>query len=205
VRIDPRLELEALFNNGSGLVLVSDEEAKQSGQQYETARAAASFVWNQLMLPAFDRSVSSGRVKVYARVGSRMAQFQQLPADLWSRLKIQEWYEGGAACDPEGSRYYSIHAAESLSKVASPQAKASSDPRPVITSRPGKQKGQGSFERMDQPLLSKMAQLLSEGKVASPEAAARMVARNAHGSGTEDSKAERLARLYRKQQKTRFD
>ena len=107
VEIDPRLELEARFNKGNGLVTISDEEAKQNAQQHEAARAAASFVWNQLMLPAFDRSVSSGRVKVYARVESRLAQFQQLPADLWSRLKVQEWYDGGAARDPEGSCYYS--------------------------------------------------------------------------------------------------
>src|SRR5712664_3833536 len=76
VKIDPRLELEALFNNGNGLVLISDEKAKQGAQQYEAACAAASFVWNQLILPAFYRSVSSGRVKVYARVQSRVAQFQ---------------------------------------------------------------------------------------------------------------------------------
>jgi hypothetical protein len=79
-----------------------------------------------LMLPAFDRSVSSGRVKVYARIQSRLAQFQQLPADLWSRLRVLDWF-GGAACDPEGNCYYSIHAADSLPQVSPPQAEASSE------------------------------------------------------------------------------
>jgi hypothetical protein len=203
LKIDPRIELEALFNKGSsGFVLISDEEGKQSAQQYEAARAAAGFVWNQLMVPAFDRSVSSGRVRVYARVQSRLAQFQQLPADLWSRLKVLNWYDGGA-CDPEGNCYYSIHAADSL-----PQAEPSSDHGPItanISGKPGRRKGQGSYEPLDQPLVLKMEQLLIEKKVASPEAAARMVAREAHGSGTEDSKAERLAKLYRRTQKTRSD
>ena len=102
VEIDPRLELEARFNKGSGLTVITDEEAKQGAQQYEAARAAASFVWNRLMLPAFDRLVSAGRVKVYARVQSRMAQFQQLPTVLWSRLEASGCYNGGAARDPEG-------------------------------------------------------------------------------------------------------
>jgi hypothetical protein len=122
-----RLELEALCNKGSGLVLITDEEAKQNAQRYEAARAAASLVWNRSMLPAFDRSVSDGRVKIYARVQSRVAQFQQLPADLWSRLKVEDW-QSGTACDPEGDRYYSIHAAESVPQVSPPQAEVSSEP-----------------------------------------------------------------------------
>jgi hypothetical protein len=208
VKIDPRIELEALFNKGSsGFALISEEEAKQNAQQYGAARAAASFVWNHLMLRAFDRSVLSGRVKVYVRVQSRLAQFQQLPVDLWSRLKVLNWYDGDA-CDPEGNRYYSIHAADSLPQVSPPQAEPSSDPGPITTNisgKPGRRKGQGSYEEVDQPLLSKMEQLLRDGKVVSSEAAARMVAPEAGGGGTQESKAERLARRYRKQQKTRSD
>jgi hypothetical protein len=83
VKIDPQLELEALFNKGNGLVLVNDEEAKQSDQQYKAARAAVSLVWNQLLLPDFARSVSAGRINLFARVESRTATFRQLPADLW--------------------------------------------------------------------------------------------------------------------------
>jgi hypothetical protein len=79
VEIAPRLELEARFNKGNGLVTISDEDAKQNAQQYEAARAAASLVWNQLMLPDFARSVSAGRVKVYARVRSRLRNSTSYP------------------------------------------------------------------------------------------------------------------------------
>jgi hypothetical protein len=196
VKIDPRLELEALFNKGTGFCLVSDEESKQKEQQYENARAAASYVWNQLMLRAFDRSVSSGRVKVYARVQSRLAQFQLLPADLWSRLEALNWYDGGAR-DPEGNCYYSIHAADSLPKVPLPQTEVPYDHRPKSRRRPGRQKGEGSYATVDLPLLEAMKALISSGEAASAEEAARQIANKAHGGGTLESKAERLARRFR--------
>src|SRR4029077_10094210 len=60
-------------------------------------------------------------------VQSPLAQFQQLPADLWSRLEVEDW-QHGIACDFEGSRYYSIHAAGSLPQVSPPQAEVSSEP-----------------------------------------------------------------------------
>jgi hypothetical protein len=43
-----------------------------------------------------------------------------------------------------------------------------------------------------------MKKIITDNEAASPEEAARMVARNAHGSGTEHSKAVRLAKSYRK-------
>jgi len=135
VEIDPRLELEARFNKGDGLITISDEEAKQSAQRYEAARAAASLVWNQLMLPDFARSVSAGRIKLYARAESRVAKFRQLPADIWSNLKVEDW-QHGTACDPEGVRYYSIHAAGSLPLVPPPQAEVSSEPAAVSKKMP---------------------------------------------------------------------
>jgi hypothetical protein len=127
MEIDPQIEREALFNKVNGLVTIGDEDAKQSARQYEAARGAASFVWNQLMLPDFARSVSAGRIKVYARAQSREAKFRQLPADIWSNLKVEDW-QHGTACDPEGDRYYSIHAAGNLRQVSPPQAEVSSEP-----------------------------------------------------------------------------
>jgi hypothetical protein len=123
VEIDPWLELEreARFNQGDGLYLADDEEATHRAQQFEAVRAATNHVWNQLMLPAFGQLVSAGRVKVYAQVESRVAQFRQLPAHLWSKLTVENW-QHGTACDPEGNRYYSIHAADSLPKVSPTQA-----------------------------------------------------------------------------------
>jgi hypothetical protein len=64
----------------------------------------------------------------------------------------------------------------------------------------GRKPGQGSYKALDAPLLVEMGQLLSEGKAASAEEAARQVASRAHGGGTVESKAERLARRFRKHQ-----
>jgi hypothetical protein len=61
----------------------------------------------------------------------------------------------------------------------------------------GRQKGQGSFESLDLPLLQEMKRLISSGAAASAEEAARSVAPKAHGGGSLESKAERLARRFR--------
>jgi hypothetical protein len=60
-----------------------------------------------------------------------------------------------------------------------------------------KKKGDGSYANIDLPLLDEMKQLISSHRAASPEEAARMLAKKAHGSGREESKAERLAKRYR--------
>jgi hypothetical protein len=124
VEIDPKLEWEARFNRGNGFVMVDDETATLGAQQDEAAHKATRYVWNQSMLPAFNRLVSVGRVKVYARVKSPVAQLQELPADLWLRLKVEDW-QHGTARDAQADRYYSIHAADSLPQVSPPQAEAS--------------------------------------------------------------------------------
>jgi hypothetical protein len=121
VEIDPQLELEALFNKGDGLYSIDDEEATLTAKHVDAIHAATSHVWYRLILPAFDRLVSAGRVKVYGRVRSPLTQFQLLPADLWSRLALDDW-QHGTARDPDGTRYYSIHAADSLPKVSPMQA-----------------------------------------------------------------------------------
>lgn len=63
--------------------------------------------------------------------------------------------------------------------------------------RRGRTKGSGSFVHADLPLLKDMADLISSGKAASPDSAARQVAHLAIGGGTVDSKATRLAKRYR--------
>jgi hypothetical protein len=68
--------------------------------------------------------------------------------------------------------------------------------QPARKSR-GKKPGQGSYAAVDAPLLCEMNELLSLGKAASAEDAARQVARHAYGGGTPESKAERLARRFR--------
>jgi hypothetical protein len=66
------------------------------------------------------------------------------------------------------------------------------------TKRGGRKKGVGSYEDLDVPLLKEMSLIIKQGKAASPEEAARKVAERAHGGGTLTSKAERLARRFRK-------
>jgi hypothetical protein len=79
-----------------------------------------------------------------------------------------------------------MHKDEPAPKIAKPK------PR-------GRKPGEGSYRNLDTPLLLKMRQLLSAGNAASAEEAARQVASRAHGGGSPDSKAERLARRFRKE------
>jgi hypothetical protein len=72
---------------------------------------------------------------------------------------------------------------------------------PKAANRPGRRAGQGSLAAIDAPLLVEMKRLIENLEAASPEEAARMVANSAHGSGTIDSKAERLARRFRESEK----
>jgi hypothetical protein len=196
LRRDPvEIHPDAYFNQGNGLVVVGDEIAMHHDQQLKAVRSATDHIWNQLMLPAFARSVSDGRVRIYAQEKSYTEKFRQLPAHLWSKLKFEDWYQG-TACDPEGNRYYSIHAADNLPMASPAQAEAPADHGPVRGR--GRMKGQGSFEHADQPFISRMRELIADRKATSPEEAARMVAPEAHGNGTPESKATRLGKLYRK-------
>jgi hypothetical protein len=74
---------------------------------------------------------------------------------------------------------------ESTSKAATPKKS------------PGRKRGDGSFAELDRPILDEMEELISLHRAASPEEAARMLAGKAHGAGTPESKAERLAKRYR--------
>ena len=63
--------------------------------------------------------------------------------------------------------------------------------------RRGRTLGSGSLERADLPLIAKMAELIHLGEASSPDAAARLVAEEAKGGGTIESKATRLAKRFR--------
>jgi len=63
-------------------------------------------------------------------------------------------------------------------------------------SRPSKQ-GSGSMEPADLPHLEAMAELIRTAKAVSPNGAAQIVARDAPGRGTLESKATRLAKRFR--------
>jgi hypothetical protein len=109
-RIDPRSEAEALFSK-TGLVRVSDDEAAPAAGQFELVRQAAELAWRRYMLPTFDRAVLNGRIRIYARVQSVLAPFQELPRDLWPQLDVFDWGHGNA-CDAHGALYHSLHAAD---------------------------------------------------------------------------------------------
>jgi hypothetical protein len=61
-----------------------------------------------------------------------------------------------------------------------------------------KKKGDGAYDALDQPRIAEMAALIRDKKAASPEQAARMVAARAFGDGSPESKADRLAKRFRK-------
>jgi hypothetical protein len=108
--VDPRLEAEAAFNwltKTTGIVKIGEEEAAQMEETDRAVRKAAGLVWRH-MHSALDRAVSTGAVAVYARIGSVLAPFERLPADVWRLLEIADW-QNGVAVAPEGSSYWSIH------------------------------------------------------------------------------------------------
>jgi hypothetical protein len=80
---EPRLDAEALFNK-EGFVIIPDDEAAEHEKQYESAREAAGLVFRQFMVRAFDRAVSAKAVALFGRPGIISADFNRLPADVWS-------------------------------------------------------------------------------------------------------------------------
>lgn len=130
--IDPRFEAEALFNK-EGLVLSrrSEEEIRQGARQIKAAHETTGLVWRQFMLPAFGSSVANGRVRIYARVGSATESLRRLPSDFWPRLDVLDW-QHGVARDPEGTIYYSIHAAGRSRAVSANQKTIVADETALI-------------------------------------------------------------------------
>jgi hypothetical protein len=64
-------------------------------------------------------------------------------------------------------------------------------------SRLGRRKGSGSLARFDEPLLRKMKDLIDQGTAVSAEGASSLLAHEAKGGGSRESKAERLAKRFR--------
>jgi hypothetical protein len=63
--------------------------------------------------------------------------------------------------------------------------------------RPVLKRGRPSWAKADEPLLAKMKALVESGAARSAHQAAGMVAKDAQGAGTEESKQSRLERAYR--------
>jgi hypothetical protein len=109
VKIDPQIEAEALFNK-AGIVRIRDEDAETNAKLWAAVRRATGLVWRQYMLTAFDRAVSNRMVLLYGRPQNILANFKRLPADAWPLLDVKNW-ETGVAVAPDGTAYWSIHAA----------------------------------------------------------------------------------------------
>jgi hypothetical protein len=183
LKLNPRLE--ALLNNSGlasdyeapyeGFARISNDEAAEGARQSEGARLATGLVWRRLMLPAFDRAVKAGRVKLFARAPSPRDDFQTLPSDIWPQLEVVDW-EHGVACDMQGTLYSSIHVADNATPI-------------------DKSGGQ-SFKAADAALVEEMRSLITQGRAKNVSDAARQVAAKAMGLGSTDSIVERLRRAY---------
>jgi hypothetical protein len=109
----------------------------------------------------------------------------------------------GPAAEIDGVRYPVFFLRDEFEKFVRLAFGSAESPPDVPDSgaplrRRGRQKGQGSFEVVDLPILNEMKDLISARKAASPEEAARVLADKAHGAGTIESKSARLAKRYRK-------
>jgi len=67
---------------------------------------------------------------------------------------------------------------------------------PSVSKRRGRTPGAGSYGPVDAPILAEMRRLRAEQPALSVHRAAILVAERAHGGGTVESKASRLARAY---------
>jgi hypothetical protein len=94
-----------------------------------------------------------------------------------------------------------VSALAGLSRAASveaPREPESTSPEAAVPKKTrGRKKGDGSYANLDLPILDEMKELISSHRAASPEEAARTLAGKAHGAGSPESKAERLAKRYR--------
>jgi hypothetical protein len=160
------------------------DEAAEGARQSEGVRFATDLVWRRFMLPAFDRAVNAGYVKLFARVPSVRDDFQTLPSDIWPQLEIIDW-EHGVARDIQGALYSSIHVADS-----------------TVSPIPDTSGGQ-SFKGRDAVLVEKMRALILRGEANSVSAAAREVLPQAEKLGTDESAEQRLRRAYGRKYPTR--
>ena len=85
---------------------------------------------------------------------------------------------------------------DASAQASAPEAERTS-PEAATRKPRGRRPGDGSYDRLDRPLLEEMKELIASGKAASAEEAAKLLAGKAHGGGTLESKIDRLAKRYR--------
>jgi hypothetical protein len=109
---------------------------------------ATELVFRDQLLPAFDRAVSDGMVKLYARAPNISHPFTVLPADIWRLLRVRviDWERGCAPYGPDQS-YWSIHAGH-----------------PVVNDSPGSPLKQAPEALVDRAIDSVYQQAVAEGR-----------------------------------------
>ena len=114
---------------------MDNESFARSDRRRLAVREATEWVYRQLMLPAFNHAVSIGAAVLYGRPKTLSAYFEQLPANVWPRLKVVNWQEGVAVA-PNGSAYMSIHVQPSHAATVITNAPATSEvPAEIASTR----------------------------------------------------------------------
>jgi hypothetical protein len=168
------------------------------------------------------QAAGEGRIKATAReyknAKSILGDPIEIPAHYWPHLKRADDRLTGKPIlsDDNGRVYREVQFSRLDVKELWPMSACSPNVEPSVSGekggmplqpeiasevatpkKPGRKKGNGSYAAVDLPLLDEMKELISSHRAASPQEAARMLAGKAHGSGTLESKIERLARRYR--------
>ena len=133
----------------------------------------------------------------FQRLLAQQATKQEpVPSDLIADVEAREKDKGGRPPDYDWEQIkdYGSSQPESTRAVALEPEGASEAATPK---KQGRKKGDGSYATIDLPLLDEMKELILSHRAASPEEAAKILAEKAFGSGSLESKAERLAKRYR--------
>lgn len=142
----------------------------------------------------FFHAIHAGYCEIWARVGSQVAPFRFIPADVFKAYEIDSWgygVPGGARASLDGAdTLYSIRVSAPL--LEAPQEQSERKP---ARARKGRAKGTG-YQRADAPLLVKMREAIETNPALNPTSAAKMVADEAEGASFE-AKVDRLSRAYR--------
>ena len=119
--------------------LISEETPQKSAEEIRRREAhrvaavnkATVLAWREYILPSFNRLVAKGELRIYARIGNAADPLRRLLSDLWPRLKVLDW-QHGIARDPEGTNYYSVHAASNIPTESAKQKAIAADEKTAI-------------------------------------------------------------------------
>lgn len=144
----------------------------------------------------FFNALHAKHCEIWARVGSKIAPFRRIPADIFRAYEIQEWgygVPGGAwARLDDAESLYAVHVAPVSATLEGLSGTFTSG---KTSSRRGRTKGTG-FQYADALLLNEMQKSIEADPSLNATAAAKLVAQRAKGASFE-AKVDRLARAFR--------